>query len=148
MSNDREFLPAAALEITSGEHRALLEVRELFAKGTFKHDPNSDVEHPDGFNMNFAEKASKCGTTCCIGGWVWHVMSRDRTTTSPSAGRYVNEGYADALKPLYYPDLEQIDDMAYDDITPGAALAAIDMFLTTGEVNWATACGLDQVRLA
>lgn len=144
MSIEDRILSAAALKITAGEHRALLEVRNLFANGTIKHDPDSDVDHPDGFNMNYASKESKCGTTCCIGGWVWHVMSRDRTTISPTAGRYVDSGHADTLKHLYYPDLDAIDDMSYDDITPGAALVAIDQFLTTGEVDWGIACGLDQ----
>jgi hypothetical protein len=144
MSIEDRALSAAALKITSGEHRALLEIRELFAKGTFKHDPDSEADHPDGFNMNFAEKETKCGTSCCIGGWVWHAMSRHRTTISPTAGHYVGKGHADTLKQLYYPDLEQIDDMSYDDITPSAALVAIDQFLTTGEVDWSVACGLDQ----
>jgi hypothetical protein len=144
MSDERKILSAKALQVTAGEHQALLEIRELFASGKFKHDPDNYAEHPDGFNMNAASKETKCGTTCCIGGWVWHAMSRDRTTISPTAGYYVSKGHADSLKQLYYPDLEQIDDMSYDDITPGAALVAIDQFLTTGEVDWGIACGLDQ----
>jgi hypothetical protein len=138
------ILSANNLAITEAEHRALLEVRDLFAKGTFRHDPSAAAEHPDGFNMNFPEHSSKCGTSCCIGGWVWHAMSRDRTTSASTAGQYVNRDCATALQSLYFPPLNDIGEMDYDDITPGAALAAIDSFFATGDPNWRKACGVDQ----
>lgn len=139
----KPILSAQALEITPSEHRALLEIRGLFAAGTFQHDPSGDAEHPDGFNMNFPEHSSECGTSCCIGGWMWHALDRDRATAAYSAGDYVNKKSSGALKTLFYPPMEDIDDMAYDDITPGAALAAIDSFLATGDPNWRKAVGLD-----
>jgi hypothetical protein len=145
MSDDnRAVMSAKALRITSGEHRALLEIRDLFAKGVFKHDPNSDADHPDGFNMDHAEKTTDCGTTCCIGGWMYAALSRDRATTSPSPGFYVNSDRSLALRPLFYPDQDEIDDMAYSDITPAAALVAIDSFLATGDPDWGRAVGADQ----
>jgi hypothetical protein len=45
-------LSAKSLQITNGEHKAILEIRELFAAGTFRHDPGLDLKKPDGFNMN------------------------------------------------------------------------------------------------
>jgi len=147
MSDDiRVVLSATALRITPGEHRALLEVRDMFAKGTFKHDPHGDADHADGFNMEYPKRTTDCGTTCCIGGWVWAVMDRDRATTNPSAGRYVRRDKSYALGALYYPDQGEIDDMAYSDITPGAALAAIDSFLATGNPDWYRACGFHLVE--
>jgi len=140
----KSILSALALNISPAEHRALLEIRGLFAAGTFKHDPSGAAEHPDGFNMNFPEHSSECGTSCCIGGWMYHAMSRDRSTTAYSAGDYVNHKSSGALKDLFFPPMDDIEDMAYEDITPGAALLAIDQFLATGEVNWALACGFDQ----
>ncbi|WP_029081194.1 hypothetical protein [Bradyrhizobium sp. th.b2] len=139
----RLILSAEALRIPRAEHRALLEIREHFAAGTFHHDPRNDADRPDGFNMNGAEHESECGTTCCIGGWVWRSMDRDRTTKSPTASRYVHHDCATALHPLYFPSFDDIDDMAYDDITPGAALVAIDSFIATGDPDWRGACGLD-----
>ena len=141
------ILSAEALKISPAEHRALLEIRAYFAAGIFHHDPHGEVDRPDGFNMNAAERESKCGTTCCIGGWVWHAMNRDRTTKSPTASHYVHHASADALQPLYFPSFDDIDDMAYDDITPGAALVAIDNFLATGRLDWRTACGLDNLEV-
>jgi hypothetical protein len=147
MSNDtRAVLSATSLQITPGEHRALLEIRDLFAKGVFKHDPDLEADKPDGFNMDQAEKETDCGTTCCIGGWMWAAMNRDRTSSSPSAGLYVSRDRSYALRPLFYPDHDEIDDMAYSDITPGAALAAIDSFLATGHPDWYRACGFHLVE--
>lgn len=140
----RIILSAEALHIRPEEHRAILEIRELFAKGTFHHDPRAEADKPDGFNMNYSEFATECGTTCCIGGWMYHAMDRDRTTLSRSAGAYVNHDRSPALKFLFSPDHDDIHDMSYEDITPGAALAAIDSFLATGNPEWPTACGLDQ----
>jgi hypothetical protein len=145
--HNRVILSAAALQITNGEHRALLEIRDHFANGVFKHDPNSDAEHPDGFNMDYAERSTDCGTTCCIGGWMWAALSRDRATTAPTAGSYVGEYRSIALRPLFFPDQDEIDDMAYSDITPGAALVAIDNFLADGDPDWGQAVGADQVGI-
>jgi hypothetical protein len=145
MSDENKvILSANALQITKGEHRALLEIRNLFANGVFKHDPDSNADHPDGFNMDHAERSTDCGTTCCIGGWMWAALSRDRATTSICAGYYVNSDRSPSLRPLFYPDHDDIDDMAYSDITPAAALVAIDSFLATGDPDWARAVGADQ----
>ncbi|MGX9944934.1 hypothetical protein ACTG4Q_20950 [Bradyrhizobium denitrificans] len=142
MSDDRKVLSPAALRITDGEHRALREIRDLFANGVFKHDPHADVDKPDGFSMDAAIRETRCGTTCCIGGWMWHAMDRDRTTQSASATRYVHWEKSQALHALFFPDFDDIDDMAYSDVTPGAALLAIDSFLATGDPDWHRACGL------
>jgi hypothetical protein len=140
---NRVVLSATAIRITAGEHRALLEIRDLFAKNFFKHDPHGDADYPEGFNMDYVERETDCGTTCCIGGWIWAAMNRDRATASPTAGLFVSRDRSAALRPLFYPDHDEIDDMAYADIPPGAALAAIDNFLATGNPDWQRACGLD-----
>lgn len=139
MSNP--IMSANNLAITEAEHRALLEIRGHFAAGTFRHDVEMEADQRDGFNMEQAEKETKCGTTCCIGGWMYQAMARDRTTRSASATRYVHYDRSDALHPLFFP--EDIDDMAYADITPGAALAAIDSFISSGDPDWRKALGLD-----
>lgn len=147
MSDDkRVVLSAEGLRITQAEHSAILEIRDLFAKGVFKHDPHGDVDKPDGFSMDAAIRETNCGTTCCIGGWMWHAMDRDRTTQSATPTRYVHWEKSQALHALFFPDFDDIDDMAYSDITPGAALAAIDSFLATGHPDWYRACGFHLVE--
>jgi hypothetical protein len=138
----RLILSAAALDIDDAEHRAMLEIRELFANGIFHHDVDAEADKPDGFNMDYPDRETECGTTCCIGGWMFRAMQRDRTTRSLNAGTYVSKDRSPALAYLFHPPFEDIDDMAYSDITPGAALAAIDSFLATGNPNWQHACGL------
>jgi hypothetical protein len=138
----RIVLSAAELRIHPAEHRALLEIRELFSNGIFHHDPGAEADQPDGFNMDYSERETECGTTCCIGGWMYRAMQRDRTARSPRAHTYVNKDRSEPLAHLFHPPFEDIDDMAYSDITPGAALAAIDSFLATGNPNWQHACGL------
>lgn len=134
-----QTLSPSELGITQAEHKALLEIRDLFAAGTFKHDPDFDLDKPDGFNMAETESTSECGTTCCIGGWMWHAMNRDRTTRATTANNYVNAVCSDALTDLFFPTTAEI---AWEDITPGAALVAINQFLATGEVDWDAACGM------
>lgn len=138
----RLVLSAAALGITEAEHKALLEIREHFANGVFIHDPMGAADKPNGFNMNFPLDEKKCGTTGCIGGWMYLAMDRDRTTQDHSAGHYVNHMRSMALKDLFYPPQEEIGEINYDDITPGAALAAMDSFLA-GQLDWAAAVGAD-----
>lgn len=143
----RVVLSAASLGITEAEHKAALEIRELFAAGTFTHDPEGAVDLPNGFNMNFPLDENKCGTTCCIGGWMYLAMDRDRTTQAHSAGHYVNHMRSAALKDLFYPPQEELGEINYDDITPGAALAAMDSFLA-GRLDWAAAVGADLGEVA
>ncbi len=54
MTDTRVALSAAALGITDAEYKALLEIRGLFANGTFHHDPAGEADLPNGFNMNFS----------------------------------------------------------------------------------------------
>jgi hypothetical protein len=155
---DRRALSHKALGITEAEHRALLEVRELFAKGTFHHDAQKEFNRPDGFNMDCHLVEEDCGTTGCIGGWMWAAMSRDRTTTSTSAGAYVNRERSAMLHPLFYPfkdasnrdivDDDGLDfDFPYELIPPTYALKAIDNFLATGNPDWPTVCGLRNLEV-
>jgi hypothetical protein len=133
---------AAALQITDAEYKALLEIRGQFASGVFHHDPSGEAELPNGFNMNFPIEESGCGTTACIGGWMYLAMQRDRSSASSCAGAYVARDRSRPLNLLFYPPQEVIDEVNYDDITPGAALVAIDTFLATGTPDWAEAVGI------
>ncbi|WP_316196661.1 hypothetical protein [Bradyrhizobium sp. SZCCHNS3053] len=143
----RLVLSPAELGIEPAEHKALLEIRERLAGGNFYHDWQGHAEKANGFNMEYPERETDCGTTCCIGGWMWVAMDRDRTTDSCTAGRYVARDRSHALGPLFYPPQSEIDDMPYSDITPLAAVSAIDSFLATGRPDWFKACGLDQVEV-
>ena len=142
--SDRVVLSHNELRITDAEHRALREVRELFASGAVQHDHDKDYDKPNGFNMDCHLVEGSCGTTACIGGWMWTILTRDHVSTSLTANRYVRDERSVTLQSLFYPPMEEIDDMSYDDITPGAALLAIDSFLATGNPNWPHACGFDQ----
>lgn len=140
-------LSANALAITDAEYKALLEIRELFADNRFHHDPRVDADKPDGFNMLCPLAESKCGTTACIGGWMFEAMKRDRTTTARSAGNYVSRDRSNALRPLFYPFIDDPDvDCPYDVITPDAALAAIDNFLSIGDPDWHSILVADEVE--
>ena len=147
-------LSADRLGITPGEDAALAEIRELFAKGTFHHDKEIEAGKPDGFNMNVPDYEGECGTTCCIGGWMYRAMERDRATHARSAGAYVNHDRSRALVPLFFPFAlpnfrEMLDehgcdyDFPLEEITPAMALSAIDNFRATGTPNWPAICGLE-----
>ncbi|MGJ4953113.1 hypothetical protein [Bradyrhizobium sp. HKCCYLS20291] len=144
MTDRRPVLSADALQIKPAEHKALLEVRELFANQAFHHDHEMNFDQPRGFNMECLFDNRECGTTACIGGWIWAIMRRDGTTESKSGARYVKNDRSYRLQFLFYPPLDELDGMTYDNITPGAALMAIDSFLSTGNPEWQHACGIDQ----
>jgi hypothetical protein len=141
-------LSAQALQIKPAEHKAILEIRELFAKDVFVHDPDLELAKPDGFNMNIPMDSSECGTTCCIGGWMFKAMERDRTAPCVHIGDYVNNVRSSALGPLFLP-FTNVNGATFDGdydfplelMTPKMALAAIDNFLATGDPNWPLVCG-------
>ncbi|ARQ95437.1 hypothetical protein [Bradyrhizobium phage BDU-MI-1] len=142
-------MSAEQLKIRPAELKALLEIRELFAKGVFHHDASLDLEKPDGFNMNVIDQENECGTTCCIGGWMFRAMQRDRTLPDRCylAQDYVATNRSKALVPLFHPFRDQdgqwldVDiDFPYELIPPAYALAAIDNVLTTGDPDWASVC--------
>jgi hypothetical protein len=135
-------LSAPALGITDGEHAAILEIRGLFAAGVFHHDYDDALDKPNGYNMNYPLDEAKCGTTGCIGGWMWLAMRRDRKTDAISPSQYVNNDRSEALQNLFYPPQEEIGEISYEEITPGAALIAIDTFLA-GRLDWAAAVGAE-----
>jgi hypothetical protein len=141
-------LSAQALHITPAEHKAALEIRELFAKDVFTHDPDLDLEKPDGFNMNIPRDFSDCGTTCCIGGWMFLAMRRERTAPCERLGDYVNRLRSRMLGPLFLPftdingrTFDEDYDFPFELMTPKMALAAIDNFFATGDPNWPLVCG-------
>jgi hypothetical protein len=155
MPETRVIRSAQELRITPAEHKAALEVREMFAKNKFHHDPDLIVEEPNGFNMNVAHdegSEGSCGTTACIGGWMFAAMRRDRVAPCVTAHHYVANLCSPALVPLFYPfcdqkrrDIPDEDGKSYDFdyelIPPEFALKAMDNFLATGNPNWPEATG-------
>lgn len=159
MSNGRP-LTAQALLITTAEYDALVEVRDRLANGDFVHDPNLALASPNGFNMNVPEDTSECGTSCCIGGWMHHVMMRDRTAPCVQLGEYVNKRRSRTLTPLFFPFVDPNDhsqhvtddygafyDFPWDQIDTGPAVKAIDNFLSTGDPDWPAALGIEQLEV-
>jgi hypothetical protein len=152
--NNRPVLSAAYLRITPEEHAALLETRELIAKKAY-HDAEVEGLAPDGFNMNTIITDSDCGTTACIGGWMFLIMERNGVAPSKRAVEYVNNLRSRELQPLFYPFTNvnqgrlldrhgnEYDFPPYELIPPAWAVAAIDNFLTTGDPNWPAVCMVD-----
>lgn len=154
------MLSPEQLGITPKELASLLLTRELIATDKAHYKPNWEATRkPDEpanlFNMAVPMNYS-CGTTACIGGWM-HVFQQDKVEIDPVTGRYlvdddraasdyVENGCSSALIALFYPLQEghagnwvgpgNPSSLAYKDITPAAALDAIDNFLATGHPNW------------
>ena len=154
----RTVLSPDRLGIKHYEHRALLEIRGLFASNTFIHDPDQCVDKPDGFNMNVSLDEGDCGTTGCIGGWMFAAMQRDRAAPCVTAHGYVSNYRSQALGPLFFPfcDIKMRDlldqdgstyDFPFDLLPPAFALAAIDNFLATGDPDWPSATGLRNIEV-
>jgi hypothetical protein len=146
------FLPARSLNIRDAEYQALVEFRHMLAAGTFVHDPDCECQKPEGFNMNFISDSSDCGTTCCIGGWMFRIMMRNGTCDfSVKDTNYVNHDRSYALGSLFYPFQEETNeeyDFPLDLVPPAFALKAVDNFLTTGRPNWPNACGIEDLELS
>jgi hypothetical protein len=157
------ILPASQLRITENELKALLWTRELIATGQMRHDPAETREFAYGFNMNFSLSGDGelCGTTGCIGGWMYLFMQRNRMEPAflngqqngwCSAMSYVHKHKSAALHELFYP-LATSDaygnpllgncgaDIDYPAIPPEWALEAIDNFLTAGAPEWDVVTG-------
>jgi hypothetical protein len=155
---ERAVLSAARLGIAPYEHKAALEIRELFASGKVWHDPDLENLKPDGFNMNTVVSEDECGTTACIGGWMFLAMVRDRTNPCVTAYQYVHKYRSTALGPLFFPftdfngrslldECDQEYDFPFELMPPEFALAAIDNFLATGDPNWPAVTGLLNIEV-
>jgi hypothetical protein len=146
------FLPARALRIRDAEYQALIEFRQMLVAGAVVHDPECDCEKPTGFNMNIISDTSDCGTTCCIGGWMYRFMKIAGTCDffSQRDAMYVNHDRSPALVPLFFPfkeESEEEHDFLLELIPPAFALKAVDNFLTTGRPNWPNACGIENLEV-
>jgi hypothetical protein len=148
------FLPARALSIRDAEYQALVEFRQMLVAGAVVHDPACDCEKPVGFNMNIISDTTDCGTTCCIGGWMFRfMMSAGTCDFSPRDTLYVNHDRSRALVPLFFPFKEESEDgeehdFPLDLIPPEFALNAVDNFLTTGRPNWPNVCGIENLEVS
>ncbi|MEH2517408.1 hypothetical protein V1279_002981 [Bradyrhizobium sp. AZCC 1610] len=160
MSKRKSFLYPQELGITYPEYKALIEIRELFANNKFDHDQHVDMTSGNGFNMNCIVSEGECGTTACIGGWMFLAMERDRTLPVGCfrAFQYVQSYRSAALGPLFFPfcNREMRDlldqhgqnyDFPFELVTPAMALQAIDNFLTTGNPNWPEVTGLLNIEV-
>lgn len=135
-------LSAEQLGISENEYEALLWVRNELATGRLKHMETSyegvygsgiygsgislkglsPSSRKQGFNMS----EWRCGTTCCIGGWMEYRMDH----------RIDEEIMPDNLLNVFYPDIGACVSF-YDAITPAQAVAAIDNYFKHGEPRWA-----------
>ncbi|BAR61902.1 hypothetical protein NK6_8755 [Bradyrhizobium diazoefficiens] len=157
---DRRVLSATALNIREAELKAALEIRELFANGVITHDREVNADQTNGFNMNTIDNETDCGTTCCIGGWMFRAMERDRTAPCATAAGYVTRHASPRLIPLFFPlqDMggqwivdtngRSYDGPEYIDIAPSQALEAMDNFLATGDPNWPRVLHLEDIEVA
>jgi len=156
---DRVVLSAQRLDIKPYEYKAVLEVRELFASGKVWHDQHVENLKPDGFNMNLIVCEAECGTTACLGGWMFLAMQRDHTNPCISAYQYVHNYRSTALGPLFFPFTDcngrtlrdedgQDFDFPFELMPPEFALAAIDNFLATGDPDWPAVTGLLNIEVA
>jgi hypothetical protein len=150
---DLTTLPARSLSITGHELQALLWTREQLQLGEIIFDAKASGKQGRGFNMSVSDEETECGTTCCIGGWMYKHMT-DQQNWAPrtssghwaSLGGYVGFHRSPALAELFHPftTVTGPDDTTvdWDVIPPVWAIQAIDNFLATGKPNWPQVCGL------
>lgn len=155
MIDMRPTLTPRELGISKLEYEALLWTRDLLASGQAQSDPDEELEHDYGFNMNVYENSDDgCGTTCCIGGWMFQYMKSRAAEPSKSAASYVLTDRSVSLTPLFFPfttangkeyfdDDGQSYDFPLDLMAPSQGLTAINNFLATGAPNWPAAVGLE-----
>jgi hypothetical protein len=86
---DRVVLSYKALGLTEAEHKAVLKFREMLAENKLVLDGSDSPRVPNGFNMNVIVDQDDCGTTCCIGGWMFLIMTRDGTAPCAKASHFV-----------------------------------------------------------
>jgi hypothetical protein len=97
------------------------------------------------FNMNYwrGDPAAypmpdrhTCGTACCIGGWAQKLYLPEYVGEHvEAAGECIGLTRSQAAA-LFYPSGI---DVAYDDITLPHAVAVLDHYLETGDIDWAVA---------
>ncbi len=106
-------------------HRALL--------GKVRADLQSGVIPPHRFDMRNFDFPSSCGTIHCIGGWMRQYAAE--------AGGEWDEEWTQIDGPftsLFFPKdgAWPWTDADYAAITPQQAIVAIDLWLSTGWVDW------------
>jgi hypothetical protein len=148
---------AIELGITKEEYRVLPKVRALLLKRSTVHDMDEKCPAEHGFNMAVDVRIKECGTTRCIGGWMHYFMYAARDLTPPcTAGIYVVSRRSIALHPLFMPLEDANRDRMLDKsgepyefdwklITNKQAVQAIDNFMLTGNPDWVSILGLQNV---
>lgn len=122
---------AKQLKLTNAELTALKAVRSGLLRGEYVHAPNPDEMTPVSrrrlFNMNYdSETAFRCGTVCCIGGW----MAKEMPTKEMFS---IWDAEEKPIGRLFFPGVG-VDE--WDAITPRQAARAISNFLKTGFPRW------------
>ena len=140
----QSFLSADDLGITEPQRQALMKTLVLLETGKLVHvrhrdDLSIDFEAARSFsgqfNMNsWSHTYFECGTICCIGGTAELIGDVDFEYSAPPGS---------ALYNLFYPqtddDLDDDDDVDWEDITPAQAARALRSYLNCGNPNWADA---------
>lgn len=138
------------LGISAEELNTLVRVRDMLSSGEIEHSDTKGLGIYSApynavvFNMAYcAAGASNCGTTCCIGGWMYALMHGRRDESGvlrfdrEKAQLYVDSHLA--LRELFYPNSESgCTTFDYDTITPRQAAQAITNLLETGEPDWSS----------
>lgn len=77
-----------------------------------------------------------CGTTACIGGWVENLFCGTRyVTVDGAAGALIGLSPTES-QDLFYPARFCTKDFAAYEATPVQAVAVLDHYLATGEIDW------------
>jgi hypothetical protein len=144
MTDTRLILSAAALRITSDELAALLRLQAEIKAGLIVHNPTEKKDCRAGINMNAILNEASCGTTGCIGGWMYHfIFEATGHTPATTAFRYVQEHHSKPLKALFFPFTDHNEkpvldsygdeiDFPYELIDTDTVLLAIENFLANG----------------
>jgi hypothetical protein len=106
---------------------ALKKVRDNLISGKIKEKQ---------FDISRTFKKTSCGTVACIGGWAYvYIMGGATRVDTEEAENFIYKAPPD-LHALFFPGGDCQSDINWYDITPAHAVKAIDMYLTTGKVDW------------
>jgi hypothetical protein len=94
------------------------------------------------FDMGRSLSHSGCGTVGCIGGWAYLKMHGKKNAHKRVDGFIYHT--TDELHALFFPSSSR-KDIDWSAITPAHAVKAIDMYLTTGKVDWLKAMESEHV---
>lgn len=89
------------------------------------------VNAEDARQFTHVRHANYCGTICCIGGWTEALFPEH--AARDTLGLTDQEAYD-----LFYPEHLR-DEAEWQSVTPAQAVAVLDNYLATGEIDWGAA---------